>query len=81
MDGFQLPPKDNSKSLTQGVEKAVRNACINLQGTSCNTTRPAKSVVLHAMLPVRVKQKGNTETVGDLVSKETVCCVGGKVKY
>ena len=60
ISGFQIPPRDNSK---QENDKAVGNACTNLQSTSCSTARPAESVVLHAILPVRVKKKGSDETV------------------
>ena len=60
ISGFQIPPRDNSK---QENDKAVGNACTNLQSTSCNTARPAESVVLHAILPVRVKKKGSNETI------------------
>ena len=60
ISGFQIPPRDNSK---QENDKAVGNACTNLQSTSCSTARPAESVVLHAILPVRVKKKGGDETV------------------
>jgi len=63
IDGFQLPQKDIKNSVKFENGKAVGNACTNLQDTSCLATRPAESVILHAILPVRVKKKGSTETV------------------
>ena len=60
ISGFKIPPRDNSK---QENDKAVGNACTNLQSTFCSTARSAESVVLHAILPVRVKKKGSDETV------------------
>ena len=60
ISGFQIPPRDNSRHEN---DKAVANACTNLQSSSCNTTKPEESVVLHAILPVRVKKKGSKETI------------------
>lgn len=63
IDGLQLPLKDNNNSVKQENERALGNACTNLQDTSCYVTRSAESVILHAILPVRVKKKGSNETV------------------
>ena len=63
IDGFQLPQKDSKNSVKFENGRAVSNACTNLQDASCLATRPAESVILHAILPVRVKKKGSTETV------------------
>ena len=62
IDGFQLPQKDNNSSVKQGKERPMSNACTNPQETSCHATRHAEAV-LHAILPVRVRKKGSTESV------------------
>ena len=40
----------------------MSNACTNPQETSCHATRHAEAV-LHAILPVRVRKRGSTESV------------------
>ena len=62
IDGFQLPRRD-SNSVEQETDRTTSNACTNLQSASCHTTRPADSVILHAILPVRVRGKGNNKIV------------------
>ena len=62
IDGFQLPRRDGN-SVKQETDKTIGNACTNLQSASCHTTRPAESVILHAILPVRVRGKGNNKIV------------------
>ena len=63
IDGFQLPQKDITSPAKQENDKAVNNACTNPQNASCHAAKLNESVILHAILPVRVKRKGNTETI------------------
>lgn len=62
IDG-QLPRKDNSGPVKQENYKALNNACTNPQTASCHAAKSNESVILHAILPVRVKTKGNTKSV------------------
>lgn len=63
IDGFQLPRKENSGPVKQDNDKALNNACTSPQIASCHAAKSNESVILHAILPVRVKTKGNTKSV------------------
>ena len=63
IDGFQLSRKDNSGPVKQENDKVLNNACTNPQIASCHAAKSNGSVILHAILPVRVKTKGNTKSV------------------
>ena len=41
----------------------MNNACTNPPNAFCHSAKPNESVILHAILPVRVKTKGNTKSV------------------
>lgn len=63
IDGCQLPRKDNSGPVKQENDKALNNACTNPEAASCHAAKSNESAILHAILPVRVKTKGNTKSV------------------
>ena len=63
IDGFQLPRKDNSGPVKQENDKALNNACTNPQIASCHAAKSNESVILHAILPVRVKTKDNAKSI------------------
>ncbi|KAK2562687.1 hypothetical protein P5673_014393 [Acropora cervicornis] len=59
IDGFQLPQKGNTSPAKQENYKAVNSACTSPQNASYRAATPNESVILHAILPVRVKKKGS----------------------
>ena len=59
IDGFQLPQKGNTSPAKQENYKAVNSACTSPQNASYRAVTPNESVILHAILPVRVKNKGS----------------------
>ena len=62
IDGFQPVKQENNKSCTK-PEAGMPNAGTNLQSTSCNVIKPVETVILHAILPVKVKKMGSNETI------------------
>lgn len=72
IDGFTLYKEntDNQAQITDAQAQttgiptvSVSNGRIDLSKTACSATNSRESVVLHAILPVRVKQKGSDESV------------------
>lgn len=53
----------HSHHIKQESENTVNNACTYPQNASSHATKQQESVILHAILPVRVKGKGSIETV------------------
>ena len=53
----------HSHHIKQESENTVNNACTYPQNASSHATKLQESVILHAILPVRVKGKGSIETV------------------
>jgi len=62
IDGFQLPRRD-SKSVKQETYKMIGKPCTNLQSASFHTPSSAESVILHAILSVQVRGKGNYKII------------------
>ena len=62
IDGFQLVKQEDSKNCAK-PEAGMSNTGSNLQRASCNAIKPEETVILHALLPVKVKKRGSNETI------------------
>ena len=66
MDDFKPNKKDgNSETDNSNVKPTtvVENGCVDISETVCNATINKETVVLHAILPIKIRKKGNAESV------------------
>ena len=59
IDGFRLCKARRQELCSTGISSVGAN----LQSTSCNVIKPEETVILHAILPVKVKQRGSNEII------------------
>ena len=64
IDGFRLAKHETRNNSTQPENATgMSNARANIQSTSCHVIKPDETIILHAILPVKVKKRGSNKAI------------------
>ena len=64
IEGFRLAKQETRNNSTQPENATgMSNARANIQSTSCHVIKPDETIILHAILPVKVKKRGSDNAI------------------